>query len=86
MIIWVLKIKYKRDDEEIIKISLQGKMENNQNVSKVFWRLQVTLQILNFIYLFIFWLFHATDLFLYPLKTLKNRGFLILLEIIERDK
>ena len=26
----------KRDDEEIIKISLQGKMENNQNVSKVF--------------------------------------------------
>ena len=86
MIIWVLKIKNKRDDEEIIKISLQGKMENNQNVSKVFWRLQVTLQILNFIYLFIFWLFYATDLFLYPLKTLKNRGFLILLEIIERDK
>ena len=86
MIIWVLKIKNKRDDEEIIKISLQGKMENNQNVSKVFWRLQVTLQILNFIYLFIVWLFHATDLFLYPLKTLKNRGFLILLEIIERDK
>ena len=71
MIIWVLKIKNEKDDEEIIKISLQAKMENNQNASKVFWRLHVTLRILNFIYLSIFWLFHATDLFLHPLK---NRG------------
>ena len=66
-----LKITNEKDDEEIIKLSQQWKTKNNQNVSKIFWRPDVTFQVLHFITPF-----HATDLFLYPLKTSTgNQGF-----------
>ena len=61
------------------KISLKNKLYGNIIV----FRKQ---EIMNNAAKYLFSPFHATDLFLYPLKTPENPGFVIFSGVIERDQ